>query len=330
MKARAWQVLTATRRPLKTLAYLVEAAVLNRWARSRRITHVHVHFANPAATVAMIGAAAGVFSYSMSVHGPDVFYDVPGGLLPQKLSHALFVRCISHFCRSQCARCLPFDCWSRLEVVRCGVDPGAFSPAATAASGESAGVPEILCVGRLVPAKGQHVLLQACSELQSRGVAFHLSFVGDGPDRGSLEHLAAELGLASAVTFAGVVGQGEIQAYYDRATVFCLPSFAEGVPVVLMEAMAKEIPVVSTRITGIPELVDDGVHGALITPSDSNGLADALARILSLAPGVRREMGRAGRRRVCETYDLAANCRVLAGVFDRRLARRRPAGVPTA
>jgi glycosyltransferase involved in cell wall biosynthesis len=165
-----------------------------------------------------------------------------------------------------------------------------------------------------VPAKGQHILVRACDELKRHGIRFHLVFVGDGPDRVSLEARVENLGLQEEISFAGAVGQDKIHRYYDQADVFVLPSFAEGVPVVLMEAMAKEIPVVSTRITGIPELVENHVSGILVPPSDVKALSDAIQTLLSSVER-RRILGQNGRKAVLERYDLGANCQTLARLF---------------
>jgi glycosyltransferase involved in cell wall biosynthesis len=278
------------------------------------IRHVHVHLANAAVTVAIIASGWGEASCSMSVHGPDVFSDVTTNLLSEKVVAARFVRCISHFCRSQLMRLVPVDEWRKLHIVRCGVDVSDYTPRPEPRNETS----ELLCVGRLVPAKGQHILVEACKELRDRGVSFHLTFVGDGPDRGSLETRTRELGLADSITFAGAVGQDEVHAYYDRADVFVLASFAEGLPVVLMEAMAKEIPCVTTRITAIPELVVDGLNGLLVAPSDVTGLADAVEQLLR-DPGLRRRFGKAARRKVLDEYDNAKNCPAMGELFDQVL-----------
>ncbi|MBN2307975.1 MAG: glycosyltransferase family 4 protein [Candidatus Hydrogenedentes bacterium] len=300
----------------KRAAYWAGAVLLLDWMTAQGIGHVHVHLANPSATVAMIAAAGGTITYSMSVHGPDVFYNVDANLLAEKVKRAVFVRCISHYCRSQLMRVTPPQEWARLHIVRCGVDVDAFKPRPAP---ENA-VPEILCVGRLVPAKGQQVLLQACRELKLRGVAFHLTLVGDGPDRGTLEHARHEFDLADAVTLAGAVGQDAIQEYYNRADVFVLASFAEGLPVVLMEAMATCVPCIATRITGIPELITDGYNGILVAASARKELADQLERVLE-DPELRAKLGRRGRRRVAADYDNEANARRMAELFQDLLAK---------
>ena len=292
------------------VAYFAEAAILVDWMRRRKIAHVHVHFVNPAATVALIASASGLVSYSLSVHGPNVFDDVSRNLLVDKVRDALFVRCISHYCRGQVQRLADFQQWPKIHVVRCGVDPEVFVPQQESARE----YPEMLCVGRLTPAKGQHVLLQACCLLRERNVPFHVTFVGDGPSRPSLEAAARDLGIDDAEAFAGVVGQGQILAYYNQADVFVLPSFAEGLPVVLMEAMSAGLPCVSTRIAGIPELIEDGTNGVLTSAADSKGLADRLETLLS-DPDLRVRLGERARETVELRYTLERSCRRMAELF---------------
>lgn len=296
------------------LAYFAEAGILLSWLLKNGTRHVHVHFANPAATVAMIASVYGTMEFSMSVHGPDIFYNVDTGLLKEKVCRAVFVRCISYYSRSQLMRLVDHDMWDKFHIVRCGIDPEVFAPRPVPQND----IPEILCVGRLVPAKGQHVLLDACSILNKQGVPFHLTYVGDGDDRLSLEKLTGGLGLGDRVTFTGAVGQDDVHQYYDRADLFVLASFAEGVPVVLMEAMAKQIACISTRITGIPELIEDGTDGALAAPSDAEDLAARLELLLEDG-SLRHDLGRKGREKVLAHYDLAANCRIMARVFDMYL-----------
>jgi glycosyltransferase involved in cell wall biosynthesis len=169
-----------------------------------------------------------------------------------------------------------------------------------------------------VAAKGQRVLVDAVDRLVRDGRRVRLRLVGDGPDRAALELLVAQRGLADAVVFEGGVPQDRIRALYARADAFALASFAEGIPVVLMEAMAMQIPCVTTCITGIPELIRDGIDGLLVTPSDAAALAAALARLID-DPALAHRLGEAGRRRVCDRYHLPRNLDHLAAVLRRRL-----------
>lgn len=302
-------------RMLLCLFYLAEAAILTRWMRRHALTHLHVHFATPAATVALILARIAPVTFSMMVHGPDEFYDVTGYFLAEKIAAARFVVCISFFAQSQLMKLSSGEQWHKFDVARLGVDCGHFSPRPFRTPLE---IFEILCVGRLVSTKGQRILIQAAELLMRQGRRIRLRFVGDGPDRRDLEWMVNERGLSAEIRFEGSINQDRIREFYQAADVFALASFAEGIPVVLMEAMAMEIPCVSTGINGIPELIRDGVDGLLVAPSDAEGLAGALARLMD-DPSLRKTLGKAGRQRVQQSYDLSANVDRLAKVFRNRL-----------
>ncbi|MBM3289884.1 MAG: glycosyltransferase family 4 protein, partial [Candidatus Hydrogenedentes bacterium] len=255
-------------------------------------------------------AASGLIEFSLSMHGPDEFYNINQDLIAEKVRKAVFVRCISFYCRGQVERVAKQRDWEKLRIVRCGIDVSKYAPRPAPNNAAA----EILCVGRLTPAKGQHVLLKACRALKDRGLAFRLTLVGAGPDRASLEALAASLGIAGDVTFTGPVGQNEIHQYYDKADIFALPSFAEGLPVVLMEAMGKGIPCVATAVAGIPELVRDGKNGLVAAASDVEGLADRLQKLIE-DPVFRRTLGQAARDIVEQEYDVKHNCEAMARLF---------------
>ena len=308
---------TDVRRLLYGLSYFAEALMIGRWMQGHGLTHLHVHFATPASTVGLIASRAFPITFSMTVHGPDEFYDAPGYRLREKIAGASFVCCIGTYARSQLMKLSPVADWDKFEVSPLGVDPATFTPRPFRERPEPF---EIICVGRLVPAKGQHILVAAVDRLARAGRAVRLRVVGDGPDRAALEHDVAARGLAGHVVFEGAVNQDRIRALYAQADAFALASFAEGIPVVLMEAMAMEIPCVTTCITGIPELVRDGIDGLLVAPSDDEALAAALGRLMDDA-ALRRRLGEAGRRRVEEKYDLSRNTDRLAEIFRRRLAR---------
>jgi glycosyltransferase involved in cell wall biosynthesis len=176
----------------------------------------------------------------------------------------------------------------------------------------------ILFIGRLVPEKGQGVLLEATAVLAERGHNVRVIIAGDGPWRDEVERHAQRLGVASQISFHGAVGQDEIHAMYASASIFCLPSFAEGVPGVLMEALAMELPVVTTRITGIAELVDDGHSGLLVSPSRSDELADALERLLT-DPSLRKEMGLRAREKVLREFNTDISAERLCALFAEEL-----------
>ena len=297
------------------LFYFVEAVLIAEWMRRRGQRHLHVHFATPAATVGLILSRISGATLSITVHGPDEFYDVTAYRLREKIEAASFLCAIGSFARSQLMKLSDPRHWDKFEVAPLGVDPALFRPRPFHSSPEPF---EILSVGRLTPAKGQHILLRAAALLRDENRVFRLRLVGDGPDRASLEEAVRRFGIGDRVTFEGAVNQDRIREFYDRADVFALASFAEGIPVVLMEAMAMTVPCVSTRITGIPELIRDGIDGLLVAPSDDRELAAAIARLMD-DPEERQRLGCAGRTRVMDRYDLARNLDRLVDVFDRRL-----------
>lgn len=305
------------REMLYAIFYFTEAVILGAWMEEQSTPHVHVHFANPAATVALIASEVFDISFSLTVHGPDEFHDVLGQHLAEKVARASFVVCIGSFARSQLMRVAPAASWHKFVVAPLGVDPEIFRPRPVRTAREPF---QLLCVGRMVPAKGQHILLVAVDRLARKGRAVRLCLVGDGPDRASLEHEVACRGLGDRVTFAGNVNQDQIHQYYAEADAFVLASFAEGIPVVLMEAMAMEIPCVATMIAGIPELIRDETDGLLVMPSDDRALTHALERLID-DEGLRHRLGQAGRQRVLDKYNLPDNLETLARLFKARLDR---------
>jgi colanic acid/amylovoran biosynthesis glycosyltransferase len=297
--------------------YFVEAVALWDRLRTQGIRHVHVHFANVATGVALLVARLGGrhWSWSFTMHGPTEFDDVTRYGLAEKVRRARFVTCISDYSRSQLMKLVEPDLWSKLEIVRCGVDVSAFAPIER---DEGRGRFDVLCVGRLVADKGQHVLIDAVDRLRRDGVDVHVTLAGDGPDRARLEDRVRTLDLRDAVTFAGAVDQRRVRDLYATADAFCLPSFAEGLPVVLMEAMAAGLPVVTTRIMGIPELVEHGVTGELVPPGRVDALVAAL-HALAVDPAQRRSYGLAGRAKVEADYDVRLSVAAVHELYVRYL-----------
>jgi len=302
------------------LFYLVEAVLIGQWMSRNDYHHLHVHFATPAASVGMLVKTVFMVGFSLTVHGPDEFYDAPGLNLPQKIAAADFICCISHYARSQLMKLSPVSDWDKFELCRLGVDHNRFKAIANNRHTATDNI-SLLCVGRLTPAKGQHILLNAFQLLLARDYRVSLTLVGNGPDLASLKAHAERLHVAHAVEFAGAVDQDHLLPFYQRADIFVLASFAEGLPVVLMEAMAMAIPCIGTRITGIPELIDDGINGLLVAASDSDGLADAIARLCD-DPALRQRLAVAGSQCTHERYDLQSNGLHLAAVLARRMAAK--------
>jgi colanic acid/amylovoran biosynthesis glycosyltransferase len=307
--------------------WFVEAMVL--WYALDRadLRHVHVHLNGTAPSVAMISTTFGNdaedsadgWSWSMTVHGPSEFYDVAGERLADKVRSARLVICISDFARSQLMAHVDEQHWDKLRVIHCGVDPQEFAPAGTQTRSDFA----VLTVARLTQVKGHGVLLQALRQLSDHGVATRLTMVGDGPKRHELEQLARELDVAPLVTFAGAVGREHVRRYYAEADAFCLSSFAEGVPVVLMEAMAMGLPVVAADVMGVAELVEDNASGLLVRPGRPDLLAHALERLVA-DPDLRRQLGTTGRATVERAFDIRRSAAEIHGAFEESL------GVPSA
>jgi glycosyltransferase involved in cell wall biosynthesis len=307
------------------LFYFAEAMILLRHCRRAGITHIHAQFADSATDVAMLvtyyrrGTRVGgqECSWSLAVHGSVEFYNVARHALASKLARARFAVAISDFGRSQLMTLAPSERWQHIHVVRCGVDPRVYVPPPERPGSDRR--VEILFVGRLLHGKGLSLLLEAIAELRRRELEVSASIVGDGPARGELQAVARRLGLSEHVRFLGAVGQDDLRQLYSGADIFCLPSFAEGIPVVAIEAMAMELPVVTTRIMGIPELVTDGTEGLLVPPGRVDPLTEALERLVR-APEERRQMGRAARRKVEREYDVARSAKRLRAVLEDELS----------
>ena len=316
------------------LFYFAEAIALWDHAKRSRFRHLHAHLANVAADICWLatefGNSAGGahnWRWSFTMHGPTELFEVDRFNLGRKVAHADLVVCISDFTRSQLMYLSEPDHWAKMQVVHCGADLSRYPPVPPR---QGPGF-VVLSVARLAPQKGLEVLLGAVKLIADRGTDVHLVLVGDGPMRARLHRRAERLGITDRVTLAGAVGQDELANYYAGADVFCLPSFAEGVPVVLMEAMASGRPVVATRIAGIPELVEDGVSGLLVAPGNADELTLALERLAS-SPRDRERMGAAGRIKVVEDFDSEKCAAQLARVFQEMPSTgsmARPASLPT-
>jgi glycosyltransferase involved in cell wall biosynthesis len=302
---------------LRGLFHFAESMAIWDAARRRNVRHIHASFADSASDVARLVARFGGkrWSWSLAIHGPVEFEDVRLNGLAEKVRSAFFTVAISDFGRSQIMAIAPEERWGDIHVVHCGVEPAECAPKPK--QGDR-GEPEILCVGRLVQRKGQALLIEACAALQRRGLPVRLTLIGDGPQRAGLEALAKRVGVCDRVRFLGSVGHDDILPRFRSADIFCLPSFSEGVPVVLMEAMAHCVPVVTTQIMGVPELVEDGYSGLLVAPGRVDLLVDALARLLK-DPEQRERLGANGREKVLAEFDVNESARRLRDVLIDRL-----------
>ena len=298
---------------VKGLAYTVEAAMVARWMQRQSLAHLHVHFGNAGASVGVLVKQLTGCHLSYTIHGPDEFDDVPGQQLAFKMHAADAIVCISQFARSQLMRISSPADWPKFTVCRLGVDASVFQATPRTVS---AAVPQLVSIGRLTPAKGQVLLIQACAQLRDRGVPFHLTMVGDGPDRGRVEAEIAKLHLQSQVSLTGSLTQEGVRAELARSDAFVLPSLAEGIPVVLMEAMASYVPCISTPVNGIPELIEHGHTGLLATPGDVDSLVTQLT-LLCTNGELRQRMALAAYAKVTSQFDLFSNVRALGGVFTQ-------------
>ena len=292
------------------LAYGVEAAMVARWMRREGSRHLHVHFGNAGASVGVLVKRLTNCHLSYTIHGPDEFDDVGGQHLRMKMREADVVVCISQFARGQLMRITEPAHWGKFRVCHLGVEPSLFRFALR----EPGPVPQLLCVGRLTPAKGQILLIRALDELMCSGARFHLTLVGAGPDRARIEAEIAACGLAHAVTLTGALTQDEVRRQFEQADIFVLPSLAEGIPVVLMEAMSCGVPCISTPVNGIPELVLNGQTGLLALPGDVASLAAQLRQLID-QPALRHQLALAARSKVLQDFDLARNVAALASIF---------------
>jgi colanic acid/amylovoran biosynthesis glycosyltransferase len=281
------------------------------------VTHVHCHFANHPAVAGLIVHRLTGIPFSFTAHGSDLHID--RRMLDRKVAEAAFVATVSHDNR----RLILSDCGERfapkVHVVRAGVDTELFAPPPTAPPAV-AGRLRILCVGTLHEVKGQTHLVEACRLLVSEGVDLRCRLIGSGPDHRALSAQIARAGLERHVVLAGPRTRPEVAAELHASDVLVAPSVPtrqgrrEGIPVVLMEAMSSGVPVVASAISGIPELVEDGVGGLLVAPGDPPAIAAALRR-LHEDPALRRQLGQGARRRVVAEFDVDASAAELARRF---------------
>jgi glycosyltransferase involved in cell wall biosynthesis len=293
---------------VKHIAYLVEAVFLKQATKSQDIHHVHAHFSTNSAAVALLSRQLGGPSYSFTAHGPDEFDDPAGNGLPIKVEHAAFVAAITDYAREVILTATGGKGADKVHVVRCGIDLDEFD---LTLPPENA---RIVCVGRLCPAKAQALLVEAVAPLVKDFPNLELVFIGDGEDRASIESRVVELGLDTHVTMAGWGTGEEVRAAIQGARIFALPSFAEGLPIVLMESLAMGRAVVTTKITGIPELVDAKV-GWIVQAGDVPALQDAVAQALSADTATLTALGATGRARVAQAHDQAQNAALLRALF---------------
>ena len=293
------------------LVYLAEACCIVPWLRSFGASHVHGHFGTNSAEVAMLAYALGGPPYSFTVHGTDEFDKLPLLGIGEKVRRAAFVVAASSYGRGQLYRRVDHAYWSKVKVVHCGLEPAFYAveptPPAVAA--------RLVCVGRLCEEKGQMMLIEAAHRLARKGVKFELVLAGDGAMRAPLEELIERYGLGGQVRITGWISSAQVRQEILAARGLVLPSFAEGLPVVIMEAMALRRPVLTTYVGGIAELVRTGENGWLFPAGDVDELAAAMNELLAHTADELRVMGEAGHLRVLERHSVENEAAKLAELF---------------
>ncbi|BAZ44096.1 glycosyl transferase, group 1 family protein [Chondrocystis sp. NIES-4102] len=318
---RFWQTLKLTHKIgwgqdrgfLIHLAYLAEACLLLRWTKEADIAHIHAHFAFNPTTVAMLCHTLGGPTYSFTVHGPESIDRAIILALGEKIKRATFVAAISSYCQSQLYRWCDRADWSKIQIIHCGLDQPFFADPPTPVPQNS----RFVCVARLSEQKGHFVLLAAASQLAQAGWQFKLNLVGDGPLRPQIEAMIVEYGLQKYVELTGWLSNSQVRQQIIDAQIMVLPSFAEGLPVVIMEALALGRPVISTYIAGIPELLENDVCGWLVPSGSVAALTNAMRRALELSPQQLEQMSEIGVERVKQQHNVLIEAQKLANLFQQ-------------
>ncbi len=298
------------------LIYFLEAVILAQELRRRRVDHLHNHFGDSSCTVAMLASEVSGVPYSFTLHGSAIFYEARTWRLDAKLDRAAFVATISHFTRSQAAMFAAPETMDRVHLIHCGVQP------ARLPSVDHHGVGDrMVFVGRVVEQKGLGVLFESMQSLIGEHPNLSLTVVGDGPHREDLANRAAAMGLGDRVEFVGAKSQSEVVDILAKADLFVLPSYAEGVPVVVMEALGSGVPVVASFVGGMAELVEDDHTGFLVRPGDPVQLAERIGRLVA-DPELRARLGANGRARVAADFDAQSEASRLGSLFTNSIAGR--------
>lgn len=293
------------------LIWLAHACKLSEWIEDQGITHIHAHFGTNSTDTAYLLRLLGGPEYSFTIHGADEGDNARSLNFDRKVSGAKFVAAISAFTRSQLLRHISPDNWDRVKVIHCGLEEGFFADDAPAFPDH----PVFLCIGRLSGEKGHLILLDAFARLARSHPEARLILAGDGDLRPLIEQRIAALGLADMVRITGWISSSEVQALLEQSTIVVQPSLMEGLPVVIMEAMAQHRPVISTYIAGIPELVLPGQTGWLVPAGDIDSLADAMASAVITPPEGLATMGAAGATRVRQRHDINTEAARLSQLF---------------
>lgn len=317
---KSLELAKASRQYLKSLIYLIEACRLYEMCEDAKVDHLHIHFGTNPTAVGTLCRALGGPSYSFTVHGPDEFDDPKGLGLKIKIAGSKFVVAITSFCKSQLWRWAEYRDWSKVNIVHCSIDGQMIDKPIAAITSSN----QFLHIGRLSEQKGQMLLVESMRLLKESGIDAHLNVIGDGEFRPAIESYIAEHQLESNITLLGWKSGDDIQEYLDQSSALVLPSFAEGLPVVIMESFARSRPVITTSIAGIPELVDEQC-GQIVVPGESEKLAQAMADFISLDIEVIEMMGAEGRRRVLSEHHAVTEAQKLLDLVEQqRLEQTRP------
>jgi colanic acid/amylovoran biosynthesis glycosyltransferase len=301
---------------LVNVVYLAEACVLLQWLLADGIDHVHTHFGSNSAAVAMLCRELGGPSYSITIHGPEEFDKAPYLALGAKIERSAFVVGVSSFSLSQLFRWCNHTQWSKVHIVRCGIDDLFLTQPLTPIPT----TPRFVCVGRLTEQKGHLLLLEAAGQLAAEGLQFKLALLGDGELRPEIEQLIQHHHLENHVELLGWATNVEVRKQILAAQAMVLPSFAEGLPVVFMEALALGRPVVSTYIAGIPELVKPNETGWLVPAGSVTALAEAMRSLIHTPPETLEAMGRKGAAIVAENHNIHLEAERLVNLIKEAIA----------
>lgn len=300
---------------LKHLFYFIEACVLGKWLQQLDVNHIHAHFGTNSTTVVMMSGMLYGTSYSFTVHGPEEF-DKPEALsLKEKIHRASFVVAISSFGRSQLYRWCDHVHWQKIHVVHCALGEDFLHADPVPVPSDN----KLVYVGRLCEQKGPLLLIEAIAKVVEKGVGIHLSLIGDGPMREELEALVDRYGLQEHVAFIGWASSQTVREILLTSRGLVLPSFAEGLPVAIMEACALRRPVITTAIAGIPELIKNGENGWLIPAGSIDDLVLALEALSICSSARLDEMGEAGYQAVLKDHNVVTEAAHLKAHLARAL-----------
>jgi len=280
------------------LFYFAEAVLAAAELRKYAADHIHNHIGDQSGTVTMLAASLAGIGYSITFHGWPVFFDAKYSRIKEKVLGARFTRSISYFCRSQLMMFSGCDDPASFKVIHCGLDLAKYAYRPPREQ-----VKQLFCAARLSPEKGMAFAIEALKILRDQGHDLELRVAGDGPSKKHLETLVKELGISDQVKFLGFLTEHQVIDELQRADLFVLPSFVEGLPVSAMEAMAVGVPVIATNIAGTSELIEDGQTGILVRPSDPQALAEAVITLISDYQ-FRLRGAELGRRKVVDEFDI--------------------------